>query len=138
MAIKRIVCFVGFLWETVRTVVIFRLGAVLVSSNKSQTTLILLWCAIPQIVMPVGFFFLGYRPERYGNYSRLLAVGKTAGLAGAVMAAAAGDRSSTLTTSLLIGFLLVALLDLLFLVFLLFYPRLETGKIDRGDSINLS
>jgi len=136
MITKRIVCFTGFLWEILRSVVILRLGSMLLGQGHGFVTLgFILWGAVGQVVMPVGFFFLALYPRQYGSYARLLAVGKaTAALTGlAVLGAMTGilpypglpSEGLPLSATLAVGFLFVVLLDLLFFVFLALYPKIE-------------
>jgi len=139
MITKRIVCFTGFLWEILRSVVILRLGSMLLGQGHGFVTLgFVLWGAVGQVVMPVGFFFLALFPRRYGNYARLLAVGKaTAALTGlAVLGIMTGllpfrgflPEGLPLSATLAVGFLFVVLLDLLFFLFLALYPKIEAAS----------
>ncbi len=138
MTTKRIVCFTGFLWEILRSLVILRLGSLLLGQGRGFSTLaFLLWGAVGQVVMPLGFFFLGLYPQRYGNYARLLAAGKAASaiMGLAVLGLLGGllpypgllPEGRALSAVLAVGFLFVVLLDLLFFLFLAFYPKLEVA-----------
>ncbi len=138
MITKRIVCFTGVLWEILRSVVILRLGSMLLGQGHGFATGgFILWGSVGQVVMPVGFFFLALYPKRYSNYARLLAVGKaTATLTGlAVLGVMTGllpyhgllPEGHPLSATLAVGFLFVVLLDLLFFLFLFLYPKVEAA-----------
>lgn len=142
MTTKRVVCFAGFLWEMLRTVAIFRLGAALLGPRRGFELVIILWCAVGQTVMPLGFFFLGLYPEKYEAYVKLLAVGKVAALLTGIVAVAASsgllpaglrlvEGGASPRFSVVAGFTFVLLLDALFLTLLLMYPRLRASGLAR-------
>lgn len=135
MKIGRIVLFTGSLWETFRFLVVFLFVVSFTGLVLSPTRILLLsWLGGIQLTLVVGYLFVGLYYDQYARFTKIMAFGKLLNLFPAVLIIVFefGDRSllveslmkndpvSTIELGTFIFIVIViALLDLLFLIFLL-------------------
>lgn len=155
MHIKRTLLFLGTGWEILRfALVFFILLSLSAFDPKSTFVFLIIWFGSIQFVIAGGFFLTGLYPESYGNYSKLLALGKLLnifpaflillfksglfvwGAASLRFALKDGGFVQTVSQNNEIRFLLplvliITLLDLIFFIFLILYQIQDTGHKDR-------
>ena len=132
----------GAFWEVAR---FFLLFLILVSEQKQVSgsfteNLMILWFGAAQLAMSAGFILAGLYPEKYGNYAKLLALGKFLGLlpgigifiiqAFVLPFVQIRNVFSNFSFLLLPG--LILLIDLIFFLFLLSFKTYEKKKINKS------
>jgi hypothetical protein len=148
MKFGRIVLFAGSLWETFRFLLVFLFIVSFTGIMVSPTRVLLLsWLGGIQLIMVMGYLFLALHYEKYMHFTTLLAFGKLLNVFPAILLIVFEiEGSRALMSSLLMNngsgtqselksflflVIFIAVLDLLFFIFLLLF---KSGK--KSDKVD--
>ncbi len=141
MVNKKAIFSLAALWELVRFFLLYRTLMVLPGiGGPLPANLLLLWFGASQLALSGGIVMMGFFPESYGSYARLLALGKLLGLfpgtlvllAGLILANISDPLgASRLPASSVLLPAVIVLFDLIFFIFLLSFttPKQEQSVI---------
>lgn len=126
----RTIYFIGALYELIRIGALFTLSIGIITPDIDQVyILFLMVLAAPGFILFAGFLFLGIYPEKYGVLTKLLAIGKLAGMFPVLFAALNSigvlsfESAKQQLDSLGLLFGIIILFDFLFFLFLVSYRK---------------